>query len=391
MKKLFHRSTCDDSFFVKGLTSFNSRSVSGGQNEPHKVFVSTWNVGGKGPTSDLDLSDWLDTNNNSYDIYVIGFQEIVPLTAGNILGRENSRISMEWNSLIKATLNKSLSIPQRSQGVKQKVHPLKHGRHFTDHIFCCIITKKMVGIQVSVWVRGDLEPYIRYPSFSCIGCGILGCLGNKGAVSVSFLLHETSFCIVCCHLASGGKEGDVKLRNCNVMEILERTSFPRGLPDHGLPVKILDHQIILLGDLNYRIALPEAKTRLLVQKKEWDILLAKDQLRYEMSEGRPFEGWYEGTITFFPTYKYYLNLDAYYGCADDRGEKRRAPAWCDRILWYGRGLKQIQYDRSEMRISDHRPVRAIFIADVKARKESNSLGSFFSLGRVATNFDVTTP
>jgi hypothetical protein len=55
------------------------------------------------------------------------------------------------------------------------------------------------------------------------------------------MLHETSFCFVCTHLASGGKEGDEKHRNSNVAEIFSRTSFPRGSLME-LPRKILDHE-----------------------------------------------------------------------------------------------------------------------------------------------------
>jgi len=63
----------------------------------------------------------------------------------------------------------------------------------------------------------------------------------QGSVSVRFVLHETSFCFVCAHLASGGRGGDEKLRNSNVAEIFSRTSFPRG-PMLDLPRKILDHE-----------------------------------------------------------------------------------------------------------------------------------------------------
>ena len=63
----------------------------------------------------------------------------------------------------------------------------------------------------------------------------------QGSVSVRFQLHETSFCFVCSHLASGGREGDEKYRNSNVAEIFSRTSFPRG-PLLDLPRKILHHE-----------------------------------------------------------------------------------------------------------------------------------------------------
>ena len=38
---------------------------------------------------------------------------------------------------------------------------------------------------------------------------------------------------------------------------------------------------------------------------------------------------------------------------------------CDRILWYGSGLKQLAYVRAETKFSDHRPVYAVFSAEVE--------------------------
>jgi hypothetical protein len=36
-----------------------------------RIFVATWNVGGKTPTMDLNLNDFLPENDDS-DIYVLG-------------------------------------------------------------------------------------------------------------------------------------------------------------------------------------------------------------------------------------------------------------------------------------------------------------------------------
>ncbi|KAJ8471380.1 hypothetical protein OPV22_025723 [Ensete ventricosum] len=49
---------------------------------------------------------------------------------------------------------------------------------------------------------------------------------------------------------------------------------------------------------------------------------------------------------------------------DHRGG-RRNPAWCDRILSFGKGVKLLSYGRSELKLSDHRPVTAIFMAEVE--------------------------
>jgi hypothetical protein len=69
-----------------------------------RVSVGTWNVGGKPPPDDLDLQDWLDTCEPA-DIYVFGFQEIVPLNAGNVIGVEDEGPAAKWESLIRETLN----------------------------------------------------------------------------------------------------------------------------------------------------------------------------------------------------------------------------------------------------------------------------------------------
>ncbi|XP_042419571.1 type IV inositol polyphosphate 5-phosphatase 9-like [Zingiber officinale] len=343
----------------------------------YRLFVSTWNVGGLLPSDDAELEEWLDIKNGHYDIYILGFQEVVPLNARNVLGPKNRRVLERWSSLIRKSLNK-LPSSKLHEG-KQKVHPMKEeeeeekeGGHAQE--FECVASKQMVGILVSVWARSDLRRCISHRSIACVGCGVMGCLGNKGSVSIRFLLHETSFCFACCHFASGGKEGDEVKRNTNAMEILSRTTFPSSPPPPlDLPQKITDHdRVFLFGDLNYRISLPNASTRSLMEQNRWSILLQKDQLRMEFSKGKLFEDWQEGAITFFPTYKYYLNSDKYYGCVPtQKSGKSRAPAWCDRILWRGEGINQERYDRCELRLSDHRPVRGIFAVDVDVPKSSS--------------------
>lgn len=38
---------------------------------------------------------------------------------------------------------------------------------------------------------------------------------------------------------------------------------------------------------------------------------------------------------------------------------------CDRILWFGNGIKQLLYKRAELRLSDHRPVSSMFSVQVE--------------------------
>ncbi|XP_039120029.1 LOW QUALITY PROTEIN: type IV inositol polyphosphate 5-phosphatase 7-like [Dioscorea cayenensis subsp. rotundata] len=439
--------------------------------QDYRIFVATWNVGGKSPPSYMNLEDWLHASPPA-DIYVLGFQEIVPLNAGNVLGAEDNGPAKKWVALIRKTLNNlpggsnnggyqtpspvpdpivELDDDFEGSSTRQKASSFFHRHSFQslsrslrrdedmlaqqprldrrysvcdrvsfgrrpsdydstyrwggssddDNIsadspstaafspmsygfgsslttegtdvsgrsrYCLVASKQMVGIFLTVWVRSEIRDDIKNMKVSCVGRGLMGYLGNKGSISISMSLHQTSFCFICSHLTSGQKEGDELRRNSDVFEILRKTRFPRvhGICDEKSPETILEHdRIIWLGDLNYRIALSYRSVKALVEMRNWRALLEKDQLRIEQRSGRVFRGWSEGRIYFPPTYKYSNNSDRYTGDEMHPKEKRRTPAWCDRILWYGNGLNQLSYVRGESRFSDHRPVYSIFSAEVE--------------------------
>ena len=68
----------------------------------------------------------------------------------------------------------------------------------------------------------------------------------QGCISMSMSLHQTSFCFVCSHLASGEKEGDELKRNADVCEILKCTQFPKICknPNSRAPERINDHEYV---------------------------------------------------------------------------------------------------------------------------------------------------
>ncbi|CAA0829782.1 DNAse I-like superfamily protein [Striga hermonthica] len=373
-----------------------------------RVFVGTWNVGGQTPDDGLNLSEWLNTK-TSADIYVLGFQEIVQLNACNVLGPKDPIPASKWISLIHKSLNHdtiNVSFKQSSQRhrkVKPRVSSSDLLIPLNDELsdtkgsnscsteegspgpgssnqseknlgtpqvkYCLAVSKQMVGIFLSVWVRKDLDNLITSLEVSCVGRGIMGYLGNKGSISISMTLHQTTLCFVCTHLASGEKECDAVRRNSDVKEILKRTRFDhscRGRGKQAPPDKILDHDsIIWFGDLNYRLACIGDDTYKLLERNDWQALLKKDELKIEQKAGRVFKGWEEGKIYFAPTYKYLTNSDNYIIQIPTPKNKRRTPAWCDRILWKGKGVNQMCYARGESKFSDHRPVYSVFSVQVK--------------------------
>jgi len=70
--------------------------------------VATWNVGGKSPHSGLNLDALLHVH-SEFDVYVLGFQEIVPLNAGNVLVLGDNEPAAKWLAMINQSLNKSSS------------------------------------------------------------------------------------------------------------------------------------------------------------------------------------------------------------------------------------------------------------------------------------------
>lgn len=53
----------------------------------------------------------------------------------------------------------------------------------------------------------------------------------------------------------------------------------------------------------------------------------------------------------------------------DCREKARIPAWCDRVLWKGTNLHQVNYRTADLRFSDHRPVWATFLCEISTVDE----------------------
>ncbi|KAG6782460.1 hypothetical protein POTOM_011861 [Populus tomentosa] len=88
-----------------------------------------------------------------------------------------------------------------------------------------IVSKQMVGIYVSIWVRKRLRRHINNLEVSPVGVGLMGYMGNKGSVSVSMSFFQSRLCFVCSHLTSGQKDGAEQRRNADVCEIIRRTRF----------------------------------------------------------------------------------------------------------------------------------------------------------------------
>ncbi|KAL7419534.1 Inositol-1,4,5-trisphosphate 5-phosphatase 1 [Cryptotrichosporon argae] len=292
------------------------------------VWVGTWNLNGKPPTERLD--DWLfPLAAPDADIYSIAFQEIVELTAGQILQTDPAKKRM-WESYI------------------MEAFASRKGKNE----YMLYRSEQLVGTALIIVIRASLASAIRSVESATRKTGLQGLSGNKGGVGIRLNLFDSSVCFMTCHLAAG--HSNVAERNADYHTISSSLRFLRGktIEDHDM--------VIWAADFNYRVSLPNLQAREYAETDQLDPLLAADQLLQAMDNDEVFVGYDEGPITFRPTYKYDNGSSQY-----DTSEKARIPAWTDRILFKGSQLRQKEYARAELRLSDHRPVYAVFDATVR--------------------------
>ena len=242
---------CDTSCshaFTLPSASYARREAEYTEFRPLRVFVGTWNVNGKFPKE--DITPWLcqgaDTDAkvalNLPDVYVVGLQEMVDLTATNVaLGGESKQRSKAWISLLEERLN-AASPPS------------------SDAAYECVGSRYLVGICIAVFVKARWRRAVTEVQDNVAPVGVLGVMGNKvrasqaryasmcrlvwqhvtanpmassisisiprpvqGGASIRLRIFDSTFCFVCAHLAA--HRGAVTQRNADYASIMAKTVF----------------------------------------------------------------------------------------------------------------------------------------------------------------------
>jgi hypothetical protein len=346
------------------------------------VKVMTWNAGAVKPNSlqhndqDQNFFRELLQPEDPPDIMVFGFQELVDL--------EDKKITA-----------KSFFKKKKSKEASEHEHMSHQYRAWRDHLirvldkycprqnYTLLHTANLVGLFTCIFIKTNERNRVRDVAAAEIKLGFSGRVGNKGALVVRFFIDDSSLCFINCHLAAG--QTQTMHRNNDAAAIMEAAPLPRNrspgecvsfFVGGGDGSMILDHEICILnGDLNYRIdSMTRDSVISAVKQGNLPKLLDRDQLLLsrKRNPGLRLRVFNEAPITFAPTYKYDVGTDTY-----DSSEKKRAPAWCDRLLYRGMGrIKQLDYRRHDcVKVSDHRPVSGRFMIRVKRIDEGRRVAA----------------
>ncbi|NWX59129.1 SHP2A phosphatase, partial [Promerops cafer] len=333
------------------------------------LYVGTWNMGSTPPPR--SLASWLTSRGLGrtqdettacipHDIYVIGTQE-------------NSLGDREWVEFLCASLKTLMAIDYR-----------------------VVALQCLWSIKIVVLVKPEHQRRISHVHTSSVKTGIANTLGNKGAVGVSFLFNGTSFGFVNCHLASGSEK--THRRNQNYSDILHSLTLgDKRLGGFDLTLRFT--HLFWFGDLNYRldmdvqvgscrcqagdsggrgargVTVPSLAQDILthIVKKEFQVLLAVDQLNLEREKNKVFLRFSEGDISFPPTYRYERGTrDTYvWQKSKPTGMRINVPSWCDRILWKSHPETHVVCNSygctDDIVTSDHSPVFATFEVGVTSQ------------------------
>ncbi|OJA14449.1 hypothetical protein AZE42_07616, partial [Rhizopogon vesiculosus] len=338
------------------------------------VLVVSWNVDAAKPESLTDdpanltfLYDALTSVSTTPDIICFGFQEVIDLESRKMAAKTVLLGGKKKGEEGKLSEKVSSSYKRWHDRLVREVRALSEG-------YTVIHTESLVGLFTCMFVKNSQRTALKDVAITTIKRGMGGRYGNKGGIVARFVIDDSSICFINCHLAAGLHH--VRQRNADVAAMLEEKSvFPSSdaveeslaYVGGGDGSMVLDHEIVFLnGDLNYRIDQRRDAVISAIQSGDLETLHTHDQLLKEMKHNRGFRlrSFREGPLTFAPTYKYDRRSSEF-----DTSEKKRVPAWCDRVLWRSRDperVKQLHYQRYEANVSDHRPVSAGFAMTVKS-------------------------
>ncbi|KAL6343270.1 hypothetical protein AAG906_022186 [Vitis piasezkii] len=337
-----------------------------------KILVGTWNVG-QGRASPEGLKSWLGSQATDVGIVVVGLQEVEM----GLVGLEGSSIGQWWLDTIGKSLDEGTTFERMG-------------------------SRQLAGLLIAIWVRKNLRTHAGDIDAAAVPCGFGRAIGNKGGVGLRLRVYDRIMCFVNCHLAAHLEA--VNRRNADFDHIYRTMVFSRSsnlLNTAAGMVKYL-FLSLSLAFLTYLFCLVSSSGLPLVLTVAAGVTTAVQMIRgsnvggLNAEEAKP-ELSDADMVVFLGDFNYRLHSISYDEARDfipptykferhqaglagyDSGEKKRIPAWCDRILYRDNRAAAVsecslecpvvasilQYEACmEVTDSDHKPVRCKFNVEI---------------------------
>ncbi|KAL5002802.1 Endonuclease/exonuclease/phosphatase [Aspergillus recurvatus] len=227
------------------IGSWNVAAIAGTERDIGKWFVQKKGVC-RQPASGLQngseskyansggAASLLGTPADEIGLYVLGLQEIVDVSspAEALRPYVDPAPASRWKKAVEDALPRGYKLVAETQ---------------------------LIGLLQLIYAAPSIANSISAVSSTSVGTGLLGYMGNKGAVATRLLVGETTCIIfVNCHLAAGSDKASLDRRNWDASQIVARTKFDSVDPDYTLrdaPCESIGDEdyAFWFGDLNYRL------------------------------------------------------------------------------------------------------------------------------------------
>ncbi|GMH95993.1 hypothetical protein TrST_g6078 [Triparma strigata] len=161
---------------------------------PLKLYCGTYNVNGKVEDDEHRLLSWLETGllheAGEPDVFAIGLQEIIDLSASNVV--------LDGMTVGEAS---AVGEKQRKDWVEKIASALEVCACAHSHHYKYVMSGNLVGIMMVVFVKDSVESRISDVQCEKVKTGNMG-LGNKGGVLIRMNIDDTSICFVSAHFAA---------------------------------------------------------------------------------------------------------------------------------------------------------------------------------------------
>lgn len=125
--------------------------------------------------------------------------------------------------------------------------------------YTLVAEQQLLGMLLLIYASPKVAAEITSVSTTSVGTGLMGYMGNKGAVTARIVLGETTRLVfVNCHLAAGADSTALERRNWDAAQIASRTKFDPITDPLALSQSVAESFgeedfAFWFGDLNYRL------------------------------------------------------------------------------------------------------------------------------------------